>query len=51
VTLLEHVLSPKDVRALPEHELPVLCAELREEIISICGQVEDTWAPRSARSS
>jgi 1-deoxy-D-xylulose-5-phosphate synthase len=37
VTLLGHVLSPRDVRALPEHELPRLCAELREEIISICG--------------
>src|SRR5262249_11131129 len=32
-------LSPKDVRALPAEELPALCAELRQEIISICGQV------------
>jgi 1-deoxy-D-xylulose-5-phosphate synthase len=39
VTLLGHVLSPRDVRALPESELPRLCAELREEIITICGQV------------
>jgi 1-deoxy-D-xylulose-5-phosphate synthase len=39
VTLLEHVQSPRDVRALPEEELPRLCAELRQEIISICGRV------------
>jgi 1-deoxy-D-xylulose-5-phosphate synthase len=39
VSLLGHVLSPKDVRALPAEELPALCAELRQEIISICGQV------------
>ncbi len=39
MTLLGHVLSPRDVRALPESELPRLCAELREEIITICGQV------------
>jgi len=39
VTLLGRVLSPRDVRALPESELPRLCAELREAIISICGQV------------
>jgi len=39
VSLLEHVLSPRDVRALPEHDLPKLCAELRGEIISICGRV------------
>jgi 1-deoxy-D-xylulose-5-phosphate synthase len=28
-----------DVRALPEQELPRLCEELREEIVSICGRV------------
>jgi len=39
VTLLGHVQSPRDVRALPEDELPRLCAELRQEIISICGRV------------
>jgi 1-deoxy-D-xylulose-5-phosphate synthase len=39
VSLLERVQSPKDVRALAEDDLPALCAELREEIISICGQV------------
>ena len=39
MSLLEHVLSPRDVRALPEHDLAKLCAELREEIISICGRV------------
>jgi 1-deoxy-D-xylulose-5-phosphate synthase len=37
--LLGHVLSPKDVRALPAEELPALCDELRQEIISICGRV------------
>jgi 1-deoxy-D-xylulose-5-phosphate synthase len=39
VSLLERVQSPKDVRALAEDDLPALCAELREEIISICGRV------------
>ena len=39
MSLLERVQSPKDVRALAEDELPGLCAELREEIISICGRV------------
>ena len=39
MSLLEHVLSPRDVRALPEEELPRLCADLRQEIISICGRV------------
>ena len=39
MSLLGHVLSPRDVRALPERDLPRLCAELREEIISICGRV------------
>lgn len=37
--LLPRVHSPADVRALPEEELPQLCQELREEIISICGRV------------
>ncbi|HUM12383.1 MAG TPA: 1-deoxy-D-xylulose-5-phosphate synthase [Myxococcaceae bacterium] len=39
MTLLGHVLSPRDVRALPGSDLPELCAELRQEIIAICGQV------------
>jgi 1-deoxy-D-xylulose-5-phosphate synthase len=39
VSVLARVRSPKDVRALPEDVLPRLCAELREEIISICGKV------------
>jgi 1-deoxy-D-xylulose-5-phosphate synthase len=39
VSLLERVQSPKDLRALAEDDLPALCAELREEIISICGRV------------
>ncbi|MBN1207390.1 MAG: 1-deoxy-D-xylulose-5-phosphate synthase [Myxococcaceae bacterium] len=37
--LLPGLQSPADVRALPEAELPRLCEELREEIISICGRV------------
>jgi 1-deoxy-D-xylulose-5-phosphate synthase len=37
--LLAGIHSPADVRAVPEAELPRLCAELREEIISICGRV------------
>ena len=39
MSLLGHVQSPRDVRALSEDELPRLCAELRQEIISICGRV------------
>lgn len=31
--------SPKALRALPAEELPALCAELREEIIAVCGRV------------
>ncbi len=37
--VLARVASPADVRALPEAELPRLCEELREAIISVCGQV------------
>ncbi|MCP3168583.1 1-deoxy-D-xylulose-5-phosphate synthase [Myxococcus qinghaiensis] len=37
--LLERIASPTDMRALPEAELPRLCEELREDIISICGKV------------
>ncbi len=37
--LLSRIASPADVRALPESELPALCEELREEIISFCGKV------------
>jgi 1-deoxy-D-xylulose-5-phosphate synthase len=37
--LLPGIHGPSDVRALPEEELPRLCEELREEIISICGRV------------
>lgn len=39
MTLLERVDSPEALRALPEAELPALCAALREEIISVCGRV------------
>ncbi len=31
--------SPKALRALDASQLPAVCAELREEIISVCGQV------------
>ncbi len=37
--LLPGIHSPADVRTLPEAELPRLCEELREEIISVCGRV------------
>lgn len=37
--LLSQVDSPRALRALEAAQLPALCAELREEIISICGQV------------
>ncbi|HYH98575.1 1-deoxy-D-xylulose-5-phosphate synthase N-terminal domain-containing protein, partial [Hyalangium sp.] len=37
--LLAGIHEPADVRALPEAELPRLCEEIREEIISICGHV------------
>lgn len=37
--LLPGIHAPADVKALPEAELPRLCEELREEIISICGRV------------
>jgi 1-deoxy-D-xylulose-5-phosphate synthase len=38
VSLLEAVEDPRGVRALPEAELPALCAALREEIVQICGR-------------
>jgi 1-deoxy-D-xylulose-5-phosphate synthase len=37
--LLPRIHSPGDVRALPESELPRLCEELREDIVSLCGRV------------
>ncbi|QSQ25058.1 1-deoxy-D-xylulose-5-phosphate synthase [Pyxidicoccus parkwayensis] len=37
--VLARIASPSDVRALPEAELPALCADLREDIISLCGRV------------
>jgi 1-deoxy-D-xylulose-5-phosphate synthase len=39
LTLLSRVDSPEALRALPEEELPALCAALREEIVSVCGRV------------
>ena len=39
VGLLAQVDSPKALRALDASQLPALCQELREEIISICGHV------------
>jgi 1-deoxy-D-xylulose-5-phosphate synthase len=38
-SLLERVEGLAELRALPEAELPALCAELREEIVRICGRV------------
>jgi 1-deoxy-D-xylulose-5-phosphate synthase len=37
--LLPRIHSPADVRSLPESDLPRLCEELREEIITVCGRV------------
>ncbi len=37
--LLPGIHGPSDLRALPEEELPRLCEEVREEIISLCGRV------------
>jgi 1-deoxy-D-xylulose-5-phosphate synthase len=39
LTLLSRVDSPEALRALPEEELPALCAALREEIVAVCGRV------------
>lgn len=39
MSLLERIASPADVRALGPDELPTLCAELREAIITTCGSV------------
>lgn len=39
MTVLERVQSPRDLRALPASELGALCAELRQEIIEVCGRV------------
>ena len=37
--LIDRIDGPTALRALPEEELPQVCAELREEIIRICGGV------------
>ncbi|WNG27912.1 1-deoxy-D-xylulose-5-phosphate synthase [Cystobacter fuscus] len=37
--LLPRIHDPKDLRALPESDLPRLCEELREDIIALCGRV------------
>ncbi|HZA51513.1 MAG TPA: 1-deoxy-D-xylulose-5-phosphate synthase, partial [Myxococcaceae bacterium] len=37
--LLDRVHTPSELRALPDEALPALCAELREEIVRICGKV------------
>ncbi len=37
--LLSQLTGPADVKALPEAQLPALCAELREEIVRVCGRV------------
>lgn len=36
MTLLERIGAPAGVRAVAEEELPALCEELRQEIISLC---------------
>jgi 1-deoxy-D-xylulose-5-phosphate synthase len=37
--VLDGVHGPEDVRRLPAEVLPELCAELRQEIIEVCGRV------------
>ncbi len=37
--LLDHIQSPKDLRALPEEKLPQLCAELRDHLIAVVSEV------------
>ncbi len=39
MTLLPWVDSPEALRALPEEALPALAAQLREEIVAVCGRV------------
>lgn len=39
MSVLEHIDSPADVRALPLESLVPLCAELREAIVEVCGRV------------
>ncbi|MCC6335047.1 MAG: 1-deoxy-D-xylulose-5-phosphate synthase [Myxococcales bacterium] len=39
MSLLNRIDSPKALRALPEAELPLLCEELRAEIVTLCGRV------------
>ena len=34
--LLNKIDAPKDLRALPEEELPEVCREIRQEIIDVC---------------
>ena len=36
--LLDHIDSPKDLKALPSEDLPRLCQEIREEIIATCAK-------------
>ncbi|MGL4237293.1 1-deoxy-D-xylulose-5-phosphate synthase [Tabrizicola sp.] len=36
--MLDRVASPADLRALPDHDLPVLAAELRREVIEVVSQ-------------
>ncbi|MBX5482013.1 MAG: 1-deoxy-D-xylulose-5-phosphate synthase [Myxococcaceae bacterium] len=38
-SILSRIQEPADVRALSEADLAPLCAELREEIIRVCGKV------------
>jgi 1-deoxy-D-xylulose-5-phosphate synthase len=37
--LLDALRDPAGLRDLPESQLPALCAELREEIVRVCGRV------------
>jgi 1-deoxy-D-xylulose-5-phosphate synthase len=39
LSVLERIGSPADVRALPPESLVLLCAEVREAIVEVCGRV------------
>ncbi len=39
MSVLEHIESPSDVRALPPEALAPLCAEVRQAIVEVCGRV------------
>jgi len=44
-SILSHIKSPVDVKALPEEELPVLAEEIREELIRVLSQTGGHLGP------